>query len=132
MAAAKSECFTVGEGYLEWEEQSGNTKNYDYTRRPFTVALRAINFKTTEELVAYNIKPLSVQKISTPINNAKDIILDTTVIGVQWDCNFECNCNLFWANYFLLKSTHLPLPIVVVYYFVSLSSLFNWIRFTLE
>ncbi len=54
----ESEGFVVGDGFVDWEEQDGDGKDYDYTQRPFTVALRAINSKTLEELTASKVKPL--------------------------------------------------------------------------
>ena len=78
----KSKLETVGTSYLEWTENDED-EEYDYTKRPFLIALRAISTTEKNAPGLYKTVPLPVARKSDEILNGNDVVVDTRIF-VKW------------------------------------------------
>lgn len=73
---------SVGLDYLEWTENDDD-ENYDYTKRPFLIALRAISAAENSFPDLYKTVPLPVDVKPDKIQSGKDIVVDTRIF-IKW------------------------------------------------
>ncbi len=71
----------VGRDYLDWTEEDED--EYDFTKRPFIVAMRAISERDQGQLKFTNTAPLNVTERKDVIATGKDVKIDTRVF-VRW------------------------------------------------